>query len=181
MALSFSAYAALIGFAFLVWRASQISKRLPSYPPGPPTLPIIGNIHQMPTKDAHLQFQKWAKEYGPVYSLMLGTKMLVVLSSDVAVKELLDKRSAIYSDRQDMYIGMTLCSGNLRFLMMRYGQRWRMVRKMIHNILNIQAAKSYVPYQVLENKQMLYEMLEEPDRFLQVRSFLPNLTKCPNK
>lgn len=37
---------------------------------------------------------------------------------------------------------------------------------MIHGLLNISAAKSYVPYQVLENKQMLYEMLTQPDGFL---------------
>ena len=72
----------------------------------------------MPSRDAHKQFQKWAEEYGPVYSLILGTKTLVVLSSDEAVKELLDRRSAIYSDRQDMYIGQTLCSDGLRMLMM---------------------------------------------------------------
>jgi hypothetical protein len=72
----------------------------------------------MPTRDAHLQFEKWAREYGPVYSLMLGTKVMIVLSSDEAVKELLDKRSGIYSDRMDMYIGQTLCSGGLRLLMM---------------------------------------------------------------
>jgi len=72
----------------------------------------------MPSRDAHLQFQKWAQEYGPVYSLILGTKTLIVLSSDVAVKDLLDKKSAIYSDRQDMYIGQKLCSGDLRLLMM---------------------------------------------------------------
>jgi hypothetical protein len=72
----------------------------------------------MPSRDAHLQFQKWAKEYGPVYSLILGTKTLIVLSSDQAVKDLLDKKSAIYSDRQDMYIGQELCSGGLRVLMM---------------------------------------------------------------
>lgn len=77
----------------------------------------------MPYRDAHKQFQKWAEEYGPVYSLILGTKTLIVLSSDTAVKDLLDKRSAIYSDRQDMYIGMTLCSGNLRVLMMVKLQR----------------------------------------------------------
>lgn len=74
----------------------------------------------MPKRDAHLQFQKWAKEYGPVYSLILGTKTLIVLSSDQAVKDLLDKKSAIYSDRQDMYIGQELCSGGLRVLMMVY-------------------------------------------------------------
>ena len=72
----------------------------------------------MPTKDAHLQFEQWAREYGPVYSLILGTKTLIVLSSDEAVKELLDRRSGSYSDRQEMYIGQTLCSGDLRLLMM---------------------------------------------------------------
>jgi len=72
----------------------------------------------MPTHDAHKQFQKWAEEYGPVYSLILGTQTWIVLSSDVAVKDLIDKRSAIYSSRLDMYIGQTLCSGGLRFLMM---------------------------------------------------------------
>lgn len=72
----------------------------------------------MPTKDAHLQFEKWAKEYGDIYSLMLGTKVLIVLSSDEAIKELLDKRSSNFSDRPELYIGMELCSGNLRVLMM---------------------------------------------------------------
>ena len=72
---------------------------------------------QMPSHDAHLQFQRWAEEYGPIYSLILGTKTLIVLSSDEAVKELLDRRSNNYSDRQEMYIGQALCSGNLRLLM----------------------------------------------------------------
>jgi hypothetical protein len=59
----------------------------------------------MPTRDAHLQFEKWAREYGPVYSLILGTKTLSILSSDKAVKDLLDKKSNMYSHRQEMYTG----------------------------------------------------------------------------
>jgi hypothetical protein len=72
----------------------------------------------MPKRDAHLQFRKWADEYGPVYSLILGTKPFIVLSSAQAVKDLLDKKSALYSDRQEMYVGQTLGSGGLRLLMM---------------------------------------------------------------
>jgi hypothetical protein len=72
----------------------------------------------MPSQDAHIQFERWAREYGSIYSLMLGTKCLIVLSSDEAVKDLLDKRSGIYSHRPEMYIGQTLCSGGLRMLMM---------------------------------------------------------------
>ena len=75
----------------------------------------------MPKKDVHLQFQKWAREYGDVYSLILGTSVWIVLSSDEAIKELLDRRSGIYSSRLDMYIGQTLCSDGMRLLMMQYG------------------------------------------------------------
>lgn len=131
----------------------------------------------MPQKDAHKQFQTWAEEYGPIYSLMLGTKTMIVLSSDVAVKDLLDKRSGIYSDRMDMYIGQTICSNGLRPLMMRYGPTWRRIRKMMHALLNVSVARGYVPYQVLENKQMLYEILNQPDLFLNhIRRYSNSLT-----
>ena len=48
---------------------------------------------------------------------------------------------------------------------------------MVHGLLNISAARSYVPYQMLENKQMLYEMLNQPDRFLEnIRRYSNALT-----
>lgn len=132
---------------------------------------------QLPPRDVHLQYQKWANEYGPIYSLMLGTKTMIVLSSDEAVRDLVDKRSAIYSDRQDHYMGQTLLSGGNRFLMMRYGSTWRMLRKMSHNLLNIQRSEVYVPYQDLENKQMMFELLTQPGRFLDsIRRYANSLT-----
>ncbi|GAP88157.1 putative cytochrome P450 [Rosellinia necatrix] len=155
----------LSGFAYVYW--SGLGMRPKGLPPGPPTLPIIGNIHQLPTSQPHKQFQKWAQEYGPVFSLVLGTQVLIVLSSDVAIKELFDKRSAIYSDRLDMYIGQTLCSGGYRFLMLRYGDNWRMFRKLGHQLLNARASKMYVPYQLLESKQLLYEMLHQPEMLME--------------
>lgn len=72
----------------------------------------------MPVEDAHLQFQKWAEEYGPIYSLILGTKTYIVLSTPKAVKDVLDKRSAIYSSRPDMYLGHEIVSGARRFVTM---------------------------------------------------------------
>ena len=53
----------------------------------------------------------------PVYSLILGTDIMIVLSTDKAVKDLLDKRSNIYSSRTELYLG-NLVSGYLRVLLM---------------------------------------------------------------
>lgn len=44
----------------------------------------------MPMKDSHLQFQAWAQEYGPIYSLILGTKVMIVLSSPEVVRGWMD-------------------------------------------------------------------------------------------
>ncbi|KAK7728483.1 hypothetical protein SLS57_002371 [Botryosphaeria dothidea] len=129
---------------------------------------------QIPQEDQHEQFTKWAKQYGPIYSLMMGTKTIIVLNNDQVVKDLLDKRSAIYSDRMEMYTIGEIASGGLRML--------TMMRKMIHALLNVNAAKSYVrspphlhavltppkvPYQDLENKQMLNDLLDSPETLLE--------------
>ncbi|KAI0759802.1 hypothetical protein BC629DRAFT_1055962 [Irpex lacteus] len=33
--------------------------------PGPPRLPILGNLLQLPSQLQFIQFTKWAEEYGP--------------------------------------------------------------------------------------------------------------------
>ena len=105
-------------FAIGLYRISKVGRRPKGLPPGPPTLPIIGNLHQIPKEKAHLQFQKWAQEYGPIYSLIVGSRVIIVLSSDQAVKDLLDKRSGIYSSRPEMYLGSKIVSGGFRVLLM---------------------------------------------------------------
>lgn len=150
----------------------------------------------MPKKNGHLQFQKWAQEYGPVYSLVLGTKVFVVLSSDQAIKDLLDKRSAIYSSRPEVYMGQEILSGGLRVLFMviiflvilspsipyvdskqGYNDTWRMIRKLAHSILNVTVARSYVSYQDLENKAMLVGFLNDPADFMNhIRRYTTSLT-----
>lgn len=71
----------------------------------------------MPQQDPHIQFQAWAREYGPIYSLT-GTTTMIVLSSDTVVKDLMDRRSAICSDRPDNYLAQNLASHGLRYVLM---------------------------------------------------------------
>lgn len=105
---SIAVLVALVVFLYGFVRLLSVGRRPKDYPPGPPTIPVLGNIHQMPTRDAHLHFEKWAREYGDIYSLMLGTQTMIVLSSDEAVKELLDRNSGNFSNRLEMYVGQVL-------------------------------------------------------------------------
>lgn len=52
-----------------------------------------------------------------------------------------------------------------------------MVRKVVHNNLNIKAARTYVPYQDLENKAMLMGFLDKPNLFADhIRRYTNSLT-----
>lgn len=48
---------------------------------------------------------------------------------------------------------------------------------MVHTLLNANVARTYVPYQMLENKQMLYDFLHQPEGFLKhIRRYSNALT-----
>ena len=48
---------------------------------------------------------------------------------------------------------------------------------MIHNILNVRAAVTYVPYQDLENKQLLLGLLKQPTEYVDhLRRYSNSLT-----
>lgn len=118
---------AIITLLWVTYRLLQVGRRPKGLPPGPPTLPILGNIQLMPKENPHLQFQAWAQEYGAIYSLMLGTKTMIVLNDEKSVKELLDRRGSNYSSRPDLYFGHLLLGGGNRMSLMPYGSAWRTV------------------------------------------------------
>lgn len=91
-----------------------VGRRPPGLPPGPRTLPVIGNLHLMPSFKPYKKFAEWGRMYGPVYSLMVGSSPMIMLQSQEAARELLDRRGSNYSSRPDMYIMSELSSRGLR-------------------------------------------------------------------
>lgn len=87
---------ASVVLAILIRRTTRPSLPLP---PGPKPLPIIGNLLDIPVEKEWLTYHSWSQKYGDVvYAEALGQKILV-LSSMEAVSDLLERRSALYSDR----------------------------------------------------------------------------------
>ncbi|KAH7131836.1 cytochrome P450 [Dendryphion nanum] len=161
-------YLIVLALLLLLIRTMRIGKRPAHFPPGPKTSPLVGNMLQIPNRGLHKQYQTWAQKYGPVFGLMLGPQPLVVLSSDVAVKEVLDRRSAATNERGEHYVGQEVLGGGEHMLLMPSGPKWRLQRKLMQKMLNISVARSYIPYTMLENQQMLFDLLQAPDEFIHI-------------
>ncbi|GMI96210.1 cytochrome P450, family 76, subfamily C, polypeptide 4 [Hibiscus trionum] len=67
-------------------------------PPGPRRLPIFGNLFDLGDKP-HRSLAKLAQIHGPVMSLKFGSLLTVVVSSEAAAKEVLQKQDIIFSNR----------------------------------------------------------------------------------
>ncbi|KND93031.1 Fumitremorgin C synthase, partial [Tolypocladium ophioglossoides CBS 100239] len=135
---------------------------------GPPTLPILGNLHQIPRKGSYLKFTEWAKQYGGLYSLKLGSGTAVVVTDRRIIKELIDKKSAKYSDRPTSYVSGNIMTSGDHLLVMQYGQQWRTFRKLIHQyFMESMVEKRHIEVQNAEATQMLRDMCVRPDQHMQ--------------
>ncbi|KAK1415273.1 hypothetical protein QVD17_31051 [Tagetes erecta] len=89
-------FSTLIFLLFIIKRL--LSHDIKNLSPGPPKLPIIGNLHQVGDKP-HVSLAKFAQEYGPLISLKLGTQVLVVASSPEAARGILKTQDRLLSSR----------------------------------------------------------------------------------
>ena len=69
------------------------------FPPGPKPLPLLGNVLDLPTSREYETYTRWGKEFGDVVHVNALGQHIIVLSSVQAAKELLERRSSIYSGR----------------------------------------------------------------------------------
>ncbi|KAG8966557.1 hypothetical protein FRC03_011695 [Tulasnella sp. 419] len=160
-----SAAIATLSLAWIVYKLSQVGKREEYLPPGPPTAPLLGNLHIFPKSEAHYQLTKWAQEYGEIYSLKMGSATAVVITSAAAVKELMDKNSHATADRPANHMVQLITDGGLNMVLAHYNDTWRSLRRGAHEILTPQACEQHLPIQQAEATQLMYDLMTKPEEF----------------
>ncbi|KAF5563769.1 NCP1-NADPH-cytochrome P450 reductase [Fusarium phyllophilum] len=89
-----------------------MGRRAKNLPPGPSTLPILGNIHQIPITGLHAKFMQWGEQYGGIFSLKIASSTMIVLFDRKAVHDLVDKKGVIYSERPPNHVADIVTHGD---------------------------------------------------------------------
>ncbi|XP_075437839.1 cytochrome P450 2J6-like isoform X2 [Ascaphus truei] len=115
---------ALLLLAVLCWRAT----RPKGFPPGPPALPIVGNLLQINFTNPLKDLREFSEVYGPVFSIYLGGTPAVVVRGIQALREVLVLRGSEFADRPQNRLSRVI-SGNRGLIIVPYGRAWKEHRR----------------------------------------------------
>ncbi|MBA0618290.1 hypothetical protein Godav_027660 [Gossypium davidsonii] len=117
-------------FLFLAFNLLFQSKhRHENLPPSPLSLPIIGHLHLLINPPLHRPFLQLSKKLGPVFSLRLGSRLAVVVSSLSVIQECLTKNDIVLANRPNLLLSKHLGYNHTTVVSAPYGDYWRNLRR----------------------------------------------------
>lgn len=70
-----------------------------NFPPGPPSLPLIGAALSMPLQHEWVTYEQWKVKYGPIVSAHVFGQRIILLNTPEIADDLLGRQNDISSDR----------------------------------------------------------------------------------
>ncbi|KAL6004871.1 hypothetical protein ACLOJK_005427 [Asimina triloba] len=157
-------------YSWLIHRSRRSSKpQQPPLPPGPPGLPVIGCLPFV-EPELHLYFARLQKTYGPIFSLRLGSKLTVVLSSVPLAKAAMKDLDAVFANRDEVITARTLSYGGLDIAWSPYGEDWRIQRRLfVCEMMSHPVLKSFYPLRRQEVRRTVAEVYAKAGTAISIR------------
>ncbi|KAI0820119.1 cytochrome P450 [Trametes gibbosa] len=111
-------------------------------PPGPPGLPILGNLTQIPSSEQWVWFHEISKKYGDVNTLHVLNTTLIVLNSHKAIDALFNKHAARYSSKPPRKMA-DLSDLTMTLPFMNPGEAFDSAREQFHGEVGAGAVGAY--------------------------------------
>ncbi|MCJ1438484.1 hypothetical protein MMC27_007874 [Xylographa pallens] len=158
---------AIASSVFLLFDYTRILAVRRKMPPGPLPWPIIGNTHLLPSNKPWIYFEELSKDYAsPIVTFWIGRTPTVWLNDAWCASELLDKRAATFSSRPRMVVFGELAFDQESLVTQKYGDRFRVHRKLTHMGVGLQQVRNYQGIQSDENKVVLSDLLSDPGNYV---------------
>ncbi|KAJ3747106.1 cytochrome P450 [Lentinula detonsa] len=155
---------------FLCWTASVISLYLfrrtscKPLPPGPWSLPWIGNLQYLISHPNWLTYTDWYQRYdSDIVHVNIAGHSFIILNTLEAATELLDRRSGIYSSRPRLRMLNDLIGWKWSFASMPYGAEWKAQRKLFINMFNPNNPDQHEPRELKATRLFLLKLYEAPE------------------
>ncbi|KAI3451968.1 hypothetical protein Pfo_008633 [Paulownia fortunei] len=121
---------ALLSLFLLVIAFKFSAKGKRKLPPSPvPALPVLGHLHLLKFP-LHRTYHKLSQKLGPIFSLRLGTRLMVVVSSPAIVEECFTKNDIVLANRPRFIIGKYIGYNYTSLVGSPYGDYWRNLRRL---------------------------------------------------
>ncbi|QCE03839.1 cytochrome P450 [Vigna unguiculata] len=144
----------LVFFSFLLKYLKTLKN--PPLPPGPGGLPIIGNLHQLNNSTLYLQLWQLSRKYGPIFSLKLGLRSAIVVSSPKLAKEVMKIHDLEFCGRPKLLGQQKLSYNGTDIAFSPYNSYWREIRKIcVVHILSSIRVSNFSTIRHFEVKQMI--------------------------
>ncbi|OAX34928.1 cytochrome P450, partial [Rhizopogon vinicolor AM-OR11-026] len=162
LAFELKALGALIALllATKVVRAKIRSKSRLPLPPGPPGHWLFGNA--LPRANQSQQFAEWINTYGPIISLRVGPKIMVIIGRQQESVDIMEKEGGLLADRPRAVAAGEMMSRGLRMILAPAGEQFRRLRRAAHTHLQAKAAESYAPIQMDAARDVILDILDDP-------------------
>lgn len=99
-------------------------------PPSPvPAIPVLGHLHLLKFP-LHRTYQKLADKLGPIFSLRLGNRLMVVVSSPEIVDECFTANDVVLANRPQLIVGRYVGYNYTSLVSSPYGDHWRNLRRL---------------------------------------------------
>ncbi|OCH93084.1 CyP450 monooxygenase [Obba rivulosa] len=151
----------------LLWKYTRTPPYPPNLPlpPGPKGLPIIGSALDIPATHAWRAYTQWAKQYGDVIHMNALGQSIIILSSNKAINDLIEKRAINYSDRVQQEMA-TIMGWRWSFGLMVYGPVWKRYRRSFHQNFNSTVVHGFQPVHIEWSRKLLQALYREPAQFM---------------
>ncbi|XP_022945236.1 cytochrome P450 71B19-like [Cucurbita moschata] len=136
-------------FIVLKWKAAN--RRKPNFPPSPPKLPIIGNLHQL-GKLPHKSLWRLSRIYGPIMSLNLGRIETIIISSAETARALLKTHDLQSCNRPQTHAIKKFSYNFLDIGFSPYNSYWREIRKIC--MLEFFSMKRVLSYEPIREQEV---------------------------